>query len=172
MKIRIGTSITSIFILIFVFHHVFTVIAQDRIEDMVSVDSTDIKSQMYELETSLYCFCGCERMTFEVCQCGTATHVKKGFRDALTKGETVEDIRAAYLKKHGPRYSALMPAKGINLIAYLMPAVILIVVGGVVYIVLQRFRREESSLTQSDEQVSDELQQQVEAELEKYKEQN
>lgn len=166
------TPVIIAFMLIYMFLFAFIAIAQVQTEDKATVNSGEFESQMHELETTLYCHCGCERMTYEICQCGTAQHEKKGFRDALMKGKTVEEIRIEYLEKYGARYSAIMPAEGINLLAYLMPAVILIIIGGVVYVILQRFRRNESTLTQSPEQVSDELQQQIELELEKYKEQN
>ncbi|MYF98731.1 hypothetical protein F4212_06285 [Candidatus Poribacteria bacterium] len=166
------TPVIIAFMLIYIFFSAFTAMAQVQTEEKTTVNSGDIESQMRELESTLYCHCGCERMTYEICQCGTAQYEKIGFRDALMKGKTVEEIRTEYLEKYGARYSAIMPAEGINLLAYLMPAVILIVIGGVVYVVLQRFRRNESTLTQPSDQVSDELQQQIEAELEKYKEQN
>ncbi len=174
MKIRLfhhlETHVTIVFMFLFIC--VFTAIAQDQTEDKSTSNNANIESQMHELKTTLYCFCGCERMTYEICHCGTATRVKKQFRDALIKGKTVEEIRADYLEEHGPRFSAIMPAEGINLLAYFMPVVILIVLGGVVYVVLKRARIDNATLTQPDQPVSDELQQQVEAELEKYKEEN
>ena len=72
------------------------------------------------------------------------------------------------LKNGGPQFSAVMK----NLIAYIMPAVILIAIGGVIFIVRHQSRGNKLPSRQHDNQISDELQQQVEAELEKYKEQN
>lgn len=164
------TFVTSILMLMFLL--VFTSVAQEDTDNRTTLTKEMIDAQMRELESTLYCHCGCERMTYEICQCGTAQYEKMGFRDALMKGKTVEEIRTEYLEKYGARYSAIMPAEGINLLAYLMPAVILIIIGSVVYVMLQRFRRNESIQTQPSEQVSDKLQQQIEAELERYKEQN
>ena len=176
MKIRISryleTSITSIFMLIFVFLPAFTTIAQDQTEEKATSNSEEIESQMYELKTTLYCFCGCERMTYEICHCGTAIQVKQEFRDALLKGKTVEEIRTDYIEKHGPKFLAIMPAEGINLLAYLMPVVILIAIGGVIFVVRHHSRGNKIPSAQPELQVSEELQQQVESELEKYKEQN
>lgn len=130
------------------------------------------ESQLEELLTTLYCPCGCVRETNKACVCATAQMLETEFRNRLLKGETVNEIRTEYLEKYGPQFSAVMKAEGVNLIAYLMPAAILIVTGGLIMFVLHQSRRNKMPLIQSDNQISDELQQQVEAELEKYKEQN
>ncbi len=135
-------------------------------------DSEDFESQMYELNTTLYCFCGCDRMTYEICHCVTAEYIKKEFRNALKEGQTVAEIRATYLEEHGPQYSAVMHAEGINLLAYIMPAVILLIIGGVAVVVLQNSRGNKAQLTQPDNNISEEMQRQLEAELERYKDQN
>lgn len=141
-------------------------------ETVESQNSEDYESQMYELKTALYCYCGCDRMTYEICHCVTAEFMKKEFRKALNEGQTVEEIRAAYLEEHGPQYSAVMHAKGINLLAYIMPAVILFLIGGVAVVVLQNSRRDKVMTTPPETQISEEMQRQLESELEKYKDQN
>ena len=140
--------------------------------DAETQDNEDFESQMYELKTTLYCFCGCDRMTYEICHCDTAEFMKKEFRKALMEGQTVEAIRAAYLEEHGSQYSAVMHAEGINLLAYIMPAVILLLIGGVAVVVLQNSRGNKAQFTQPDKQISEEMQRQLEAELERYKDQN
>ncbi len=176
MKMRISksveTTITVIFLFICVFLTVFNALAQDQTEVIETLNSEDIEAKLYELKITLYCYCGCDRMTYEICHCGTAEFVKKEFRKALLEGKTVEEIRTAYLEEHGPQFSAVMKAEGINLLAYLMPAVILIAIGGVIFIVRHQSRGNEVPSTQPDQQISDELQQQVESELEKYKDRN
>ncbi len=141
-------------------------------EVIESQNNEDFEAQMYELKTTLYCFCGCDRMTYEICHCVTAEFMKSKFLKALMEGQTVEEIRAAYLEEHGPQYSAVMHAEGINLLAYIMPAVILLLIGGVAVVVLQNSRRNKAQSTQPAKQISEEMQRQLEAELERYKEQN
>ncbi len=139
---------------------------------IVSDDGKMFESRLEELLTTLYCPCGCVRETNKACVCGTAQAIEASFRDALTEGKTVEEIRTLYLKTYGSEFSAVMKAEGFNLIAYIMPAAILIVTGGLIMFVLYQSRRNKMPSIQSDNQISDELQQQVESELEKYKEQN
>lgn len=144
-----------------------------NIEEPDTSESQDIETQLDILKTTLYCPCGCDRMTFEICQCGTAIQFKKEFRKALTEGETVEEIRTVYLQTYGPQYSAVMKAVGWNILAYTMPVVILIAIGGVIYLVRRQSPYIKKTVsTPRDAQISDELQQKIESELEQYKDQN
>ena len=139
------------------------------------VKNVTLESELEELLTTVYCYCGCERETIEVCVCDTAVMIEKDFRNRLLAGQTVEQIRTNYLDTFGPQFYAVMPAKGINLLAYIMPAVILVLIGGVAFAVLRRSRRQTVTsrvLEGSDQQVSDTTVKQVEAELERYKQQN
>ena len=101
--------------------------------------------------------------------------IENNFRNRLVAGETVEQIRTDYLDTYGPQYYAVMPAEGINLLAYAMPVIILALIGGVVFVVLRRSTRSihktaaAGAHEASESQVSDEAVQQVEAELERYK---
>lgn len=155
--------------------------AQEQTETRNTLQPPWVESQLEELKKTLYCYCGCERETIEVCVCGTAQMIETDFRDRLNAGETAEQIRTNYLETHGPQFYAVMPAKGINLLAYIMPAVILIVIGGVAFTVLRKSRQvgeisesryHTDRYGQAASQVSDETVKKVEAELEKYKQEN
>ena len=140
-----------------------------------NVEDPAFASDLEELLTTVYCYCGCTRETIKVCVCNTALAIEASFKDELTKGKSVDEIRTAYLDQYGSEFYAVMPAEGINLLAYIMPAVILVLIGGVVFVVLQRSTRSmQGSLTSdtqetSESQVSDAAVKQVEAELERYK---
>ena len=134
-----------------------------------------VASDLAELLPTVYCHCGCVRETIEVCTCTTAMNIEQNFRDRLLAGETVEQIRTDYLDTYGPQYYAVMPVEGINLLAYAMPVIILVLIGGIVFVVL---RRSTTSMQQAvpeggngepGHRVSDETVQQVEAELKRYK---
>ena len=131
------------------------------------------ESKLNELLTTVYCYCGCERETIEVCVCGTAEQIEADFRNRLLAGQTVEQIRTNYLDTYGPQFYAVMPAEGINLIAYITPAVILVLIGCVAFAVLRKSRQQPAATADgdgaSDQQVSDTTLKQVEAELERYK---
>ena len=139
------------------------------------VKDATVASNLKELLTTVYCYCGCTRETIEVCVCDTAAMIEKDFHNRLLAGQTVEQIRTNYLDTFGPQYYAVMPAAGINLLAYIMPAVILVLIGGVAFVVLRRFKRQSvasGGLEEPNQQVSDTTVKQVEAELERFKQQN
>ena len=134
-----------------------------------------LEPKLKELLTTVYCYCGCERETIEVCVCVTADRIEDDFRNRLLAGQTVEQIRTNYLDTFGPQFYAVMPAEGINLLAYIMPAVILVLIGGVAFAVLRKSRQQtmtSDGLEGPKRQISDITVQQVEAELERYKRQN
>ena len=140
-----------------------------------NVKDTAFASDLEELLTTVYCFCGCTRETIEMCRCATAGRIENNFRDRLLAGETVDQIRTDYLDTYGPQYYAVMPVEGINLLAYAMPIVILVLIGGIVFVVLRRSTRSMQKTAAagahgaSASQVSDETVKRVEAELESYK---
>ena len=134
-----------------------------------------IAPQLEELLTTVYCYCGCTRETIEVCVCETAVMIEKDFHNRLLAGQTVEQIRTNYLDTFGPQYYAVMPAEGINLLAYVMPAVILAIIGGVAFFTLRRSKQQPVTTDvpqEPNQQVSATTVKQVEAELERYKRQN
>ena len=155
-----------------------TVCAQTgEAQDAAMGDVTDatVASDLDELLTTVYCYCGCTRETIEVCTCGTAMNIENNFRARLLAGETVEQIRTDYLDTYGPQYYAVMPVEGINLLAYAMPIVILVLIGGIVFVVLRGSTRSMQKTAAagthegSESQVSDETVKQVEVELERFK---
>ena len=158
----------------------FTILTHARAEGPPAAEPKDVKdatveSNLEELITTVYCYCGCERETIEVCVCDTAGMIEKDFRNRLLAGQTVEQIRTNYLDTFGPQFYAVMPAEGINLLAYIMPAVILVLIGGIAFAVLRRSRQQpvaSNGLAEPNQQVSDTTVKQVEADLEKYRQQN
>ena len=158
----------------------FIIPVHAQTEESHSAEPQDVKdaavaSKLEELLTTVYCYCGCERETIKACVCDTALRLEKDFHNRLLAGQTVEQIRTNYLDTFGPQFYAVMPAEGINLIAYIMPVVILVLIGGVAFAVLRKSRQQviaSDSLEASKQQVSDTTVKQVEAELERYKRQN
>ena len=150
-------------------------IGNAQVAEPKDVKDATLESQLEELLTTVYCYCGCERETIKACVCDTAVMLEKDFRNRLLAGQTVEQIRTNYLDTFGPQFYAVMPAEGINLLAYIMPAVILVLIGGIAFAALQKSKRKAvtSHVPQdSNQQVSDVTVKRVEAELERYKQQN
>ena len=167
-------TFVPIVVLLIVWSFIVSAYAQTEASQVAEPDAA-IASDLDELLTTVYCYCGCTRETIEVCTCGTAMNIENNFRERLLAGETVEQIRTSYLDTHGPQYYAVMPVEGINLLAYAMPIVILLLIGSVVLFVLRKSTRSMQKTATADRgavpasQVSDATVQQVEAELERFK---
>ena len=166
--VKVWTSLLAIVVL---FQFTSSPIAQETDSPLtaVSEDGSYLEMQLDELLTTLYCPCGCVRETNKTCVCETAQMIETMFHNRLLEGETVEEIREDYLTTYGSQFYAVMKAEGINILAYLMPAVILIAIGGVIFGIRHRSRGNKVQSGQPDKQISDELQQHLESELDKYK---
>ena len=144
-------------------------------QEQVSTTDPSLESNLDQLMTSVYCYCGCVRETIKHCVCGVAQQIETDFRNRLIGGGTVEQIRANYLARHGTQFSALMPAKGFNIVAYAMPAVIIVLIGIIVFLVLRSKRKaalaKSTASTEPQESASTDQYEQIEQELERYKEQ-
>ena len=142
-------------------------------QEQVSTTDPSFESNLDQLMTSVYCHCGCVRETIKHCVCGVAQQIETDFRNRLRAGETVQQIRADYLARHGTQYSALMPAKGFNIVAYAMPAVIIALIGVIVFLVLRSKRKralvKPSPQAAPQPPASADEYAQIEEELERYK---
>ena len=134
-----------------------------------------LEANLDRLMTSVYCYCGCVRETIKHCVCGVAQQIEMDFRNRLSAGGTAQQIQADYLARHGTQYSALMPAKGFNIVAYAMPAVIIVLIGAIVFLVLKSKRRaalaKSSASIEPKRSASTDQYEQIEQELERYKQQ-
>ena len=134
-----------------------------------------LESKLEQLTTSVYCHCGCVRETIKHCVCGVAQQIETDFRNRLIGGGTVEQLRTDYLAKWGTQFSALMPAKGFNIVAYAMPVIIIVLIGVIVFLVLRSKRRASlataSVSTEPERSASTDQYGQIEEELERYKQQ-
>ena len=144
-------------------------------QEQAAPTDPSLEANLDQLMTSVYCYCGCVRETIKHCVCGVAQQIEMDFRNRLITGGTVQQIRADYLARHGTQYSALMPAKGFNIVAYAMPAVIIVLLGVIVFLVLRSKRKAalaKSPVTKEPQQPrSTDQYEQIEEELERYKQQ-
>ncbi len=142
-------------------------------QEQASTTVPSLELNLNQLITSVYCYCGCVRETIKHCVCGVAQQIETDFRNRLIAGETVQQIRDGYLARYGTQYSALMPAKGFNIVAYVMPAVIIVLLGVIVFLVFRSKRKGAlaKSPISAEPQGSASMDQykQIEEELERYK---
>ena len=144
-------------------------------QERAATNVPSLAANLDQLMTSVYCYCGCVRETIKHCVCGVAQQIETDFRSRLSAGGTVQQIRDGYLARYGTQYSALMPAKGFNIVAYAMPAVIIVLIGVIVFLVLRSKRRvvlaKSSTSAEPQRSASTDQYEQIEQELERYKEQ-
>ena len=95
-------------------------------------------ADLKKLLKSVYCYCGCSRETIEVCICGVAQEIEKNFKQKLTLEKTVDQIKSEYLAQYGSQFDAIMKAEGFNLVAYIVPFVLLAIFGGISVVVLKK----------------------------------
>ena len=153
----------------------FSFLIQVNAQEQTSTTNPSLESDLDQLMTSVYCHCGCVRETIKHCVCGVAQQIEVDFRNRLIGGDTVEKIRTDYLARWGTQFSALMPAKGFNIVAYAMPAVIIVLLGVIVFLVLKSKRSaalaKSAVSTEPQESASTDQHEQIEEELERYKQQ-
>ena len=144
-------------------------------QEQAAPTDPSLEANLDRLMTSVYCYCGCVRETIKHCVCGVAQQIEMDFRNRLSAGGTVQQIQADYLARHGTQYSALMPAKGFNIVAYAMPAVIIVLIGAIVFLVLKSKRRaalaKSSASIEPKRSAATDQYEQIEEELERYKQQ-
>ena len=165
-------SYRTVLLILISFSCLISVVAAQ--EQTATTDSS-LEAKLDQLMTSVYCHCGCVRETIKHCVCGVAQGIETDFRNRLNAGGTVQQIRDDYLARHGTQYSALMPAKGFNIVAYAMPVVIIVLIGVIVFLVLRSKRSaalaKSSASTEPQESASTNQYEKIEQELERYKQQ-
>lgn len=105
---------------------------------LLQLSSQANNADLKKLLKSVYCYCGCSRETIEVCICGVAQEIEKNFKQKLTLEKTVDQIKSEYLAQYGSQFDAIMKAEGFNLVAYIVPFVLLAIFGGISVVVLKK----------------------------------
>ena len=108
---------------------------------LLQLSSQANNADLKKLLKSVYCYCGCSRETIEVCICGVAQEIEKNFKQKLTLEKTVDQIKSEYLAQYGSQFDAIMKAEGFNLVAYIVPFVLLAIFGGISVVVLKKQKR-------------------------------
>jgi cytochrome c-type biogenesis protein CcmH/NrfF len=96
-----------------------------------------------DVEESLTCQCGCG-LTVHSCnhiQCGSGEPIKKEIAERLARGETKDQILAAFTKKFGEKVLSSPTMQGFNRLAWIMPFAALFVAGTVLTVVIRKRAR-------------------------------
>ncbi len=92
-----------------------------------------------QVEGRLMCYCGCSDLTVRVCTCGTADAVRQEIADHLTRGETTDQVVAAFVAQYGAQIRSAPTKTGFDLIAWITPFAALILAGGALVAVVRRW---------------------------------
>lgn len=106
------------------------------------------RTTVNEVGQYLTCQCGCG-LTIANCDnphCEFAVPVKHQIAKMLAKGMTKDQIIAFFVHKYGLKILAEPPARGFDLLAWVMPFVAILLGGGFIFLVLTRWRRSSPSL--------------------------
>lgn len=95
----------------------------------------------------LYCPV-CENVPLDVCPTQACAQWRELIREKLMEGWTEEQIKQYFVDQYGDRVLAQPPARGLNLLVYILPPVIF--VGGVVlvYLNLKKIKKSPEKLIQ------------------------
>jgi len=106
---------------------------------------------MIEIEESLVCQCGCG-LTVHACNhlhCPSGIPIKEEVGRRLAAGETKEQILAHFAERYGEKVLSAPTLRGFNLVAWIAPAVFMLLGGGVVAFVARRWTRQTTELSPS-----------------------
>jgi len=93
-----------------------------------------------EVEESLTCQCGCG-LTVHACnhlQCPSGEPMKKEIAERLARGESKDQILAAFRQRYGEKVLSSPTFSGFNWFAWVTPFVLLFVVAGVLAATIRR----------------------------------
>ncbi len=75
---------------------------------------------------------------------GAAGEIRQGIRTMLSEGKNRQEILDFYVATYGERILAMPPARGFNLMAYLLPGLFLVVGGWTTTALLRKWRQDRS----------------------------
>lgn len=93
-----------------------------------------------DVEESLTCQCGCG-LTVHSCnhiQCGSGEPIKKEIAERIARGESKEQILAAFQQKFGEKVLSSPINQGFNRLAWIMPFAALALAGTILTVVIRR----------------------------------
>lgn len=107
-----------------------------------ALSGADLEREARALEAMIIAPC-CFSQQVSVHQSAAADEVRKDVRLRLAAGETREQILNAYVSQYGKRILAEPPAKGFDLLLYVLPFVMMLASVWLVIAVLRRFTERE-----------------------------
>ena len=100
------------------------------------------KETQKRIESNMKCYCDCPHVVADCGDtCGPAPQIRADIQQLLANGMTEEQVFAKYEKDYGQRIYGAPKPEGFNLVAWVLPFVVL-ACGGVLIVVFLKNRKE------------------------------
>ena len=100
------------------------------------------KETLKRIESNMKCLCDCPHLVADCGdECGPAPQIRADIQQLLASGMTEEQVFAKYEKEFGQRIHGAPKPEGFNLVAWVLPFVVLSL-GGIVIVVFLKNRKE------------------------------
>jgi cytochrome c-type biogenesis protein CcmH len=83
----------------------------------------------------------CWTQTVDVHQSEASNQIKEQIRIMIVQGKSDSEILDGFVKQYGEKILAAPPARGFNLLAYLLPLVAVLIAAGLLFVAITRWRR-------------------------------
>jgi cytochrome c-type biogenesis protein CcmH len=94
-----------------------------------------------QIESRLMCYCGCSDLTVRTCTCGTAEGIRGEIAERLGKGETADQVLAAFVAQYGEKILSAPTTRGFNLVAWVAPFAVILAAAAALVVVVRRWGR-------------------------------
>jgi len=116
-------------------------LAQQLGEGMDRGGTLDIRNdQERRVFGDLQCTCGCPRESIATCTCSYAAGFRNEVRAMMARGMTEEEIKAEWVRQHGPEALTVPTNSGFNRLVYIVPLVLIAGFAAFAIRVLRRLR--------------------------------
>ena len=96
--------------------------------------------EVNEIAKELYCPL-CPGVRLDACDIPLCDQMREVIRQKLAAGETKEQIKAYFVEQYGSAVLGAPPRRGSALLVWVLPFAVLIVAGGWIYLLIQRWTR-------------------------------
>ncbi|RMF56750.1 MAG: cytochrome c-type biogenesis protein CcmH [Calditrichaeota bacterium] len=95
------------------------------------------------VEKHLMCTCGCT-MPLYTCECQKSEEMRTEIKQMIERGMTQQEILDSYVSRFGEKILSAPTKKGFNLVAWILPFLSVILVGGVLIKTVKRWSHPET----------------------------
>lgn len=130
-------------------------------------DGPNLDNEVLRIAKGLYCPV-CPATPLDVCDTQACVQWRDLIKQKLIAGETEEQIRAYFIAQYGDRVLGAPPPEGFNLGAYILPLLLILLGGGVLFATMRGWinsRKQSAPETIAPVAVSDEYAERIAREL-------